>query len=222
MLQENYFKKVMNDGLNTFTIDRLEAAINKPMDNNNKYTVKIINSISSGRGDNRNKKTRGYKRKIATILMLALKVVRSQRVLKYFKSFMDTIFISYGASKQLRMYLSVIKLQPKSNIPIAIPESNIASHRHLTNLSLLRLLNKYLCLPFNTTSTSSFPDAFCASNCSVKTDDGLVVTSLSPTIVKYAFDMHLIITIYNCKKLYHLLDSGFWNTNLYDTINIVY
>ena len=26
---ENYFKKVMNDGLNTFTIDRLEAAINK-------------------------------------------------------------------------------------------------------------------------------------------------------------------------------------------------
>ena len=33
---ENYFKKVMNDGLNTFTIDRLEAAINKPMDNNNK------------------------------------------------------------------------------------------------------------------------------------------------------------------------------------------
>ena len=53
---ENYLKKVMNDGLNTFTIDRLEAAINKPMDNNNKYTVKIINSISSGRGDNRNKK----------------------------------------------------------------------------------------------------------------------------------------------------------------------
>ena len=89
---ENYLKKVMNDGLNTFTIDRLEAAINKPMDNNNKYTVKIINSISSGRGDNRNKKkTRGYKRKIATILMLALKVVGSQRVLKYFKSFMDTI-----------------------------------------------------------------------------------------------------------------------------------
>ena len=84
--------------------------------------------------------------------------------------------------------VSVIKLQPKSNIPIATPESNIASHRHLTNVSLIRLLNKYLCLPFNTTSTSSFPDAFCASNRSIKTDDGLVVTSLSPTIVKYAFD----------------------------------
>ena len=103
---ENYFKKVMNDGLNTFTIDKLVTAINEAIDSRNKYTVKIINSISSGRDDNRNKqKRRDYKRKIATILMLALKVVGSQKELKNFKSFMDTIFISYGASKQLRMYL---------------------------------------------------------------------------------------------------------------------
>ena len=65
---ENYFKKVMNDGLNTFTIDKLVTAINEAIDSRNKYTVKIINSISSGRDDNRNKqKRRDYKRKIANV-----------------------------------------------------------------------------------------------------------------------------------------------------------
>jgi len=128
---ENYFKKVMNDGLNTFTIDKLVTAINEAIDSRNKYTVKIINSISSGRDDNRNKqKRRDYKRKIATILMLALKVVGSQKELKNFKSFMDTIFISYGASKQLRMYLREFGLGSRKNRAQVLQMLNQQAAKH--------------------------------------------------------------------------------------------